>query len=70
MDHTKMYSKDLDSSRQELSNDGLRTVVALTVFSGIMFLVCLYWGFNLAVVKTIPENVFTPVGTNYFFAYL
>ena len=34
---TKMDQADLDSPRQELSNEGLESVVALTIFLGIDF---------------------------------
>ena len=37
MAHTKMYSKDLDSPRRELSNGGLGIVVALTAFRELIF---------------------------------
>jgi len=40
MDPTKNYPKDLDSPRQELSNDGLKIVVAFLVLSGFVF--CLF----------------------------
>ena len=51
MNFTKLDQADLDSPRRELSNGGLKIVVALiTVFSGIVFFVCLYWRSNPAVV--------------------
>ena len=46
MKFTKIVKADLDSLCQELSNCGLRIVVALTVFQ--IFL-CFYWGSNPAV---------------------
>ena len=38
MDFTKIVKAELDSPRQELSNGGLGIVVALSVFSEIVFL--------------------------------
>ena len=37
MNHTEMYSEDLDSFHRELSNGGLEIVVALLVHLGIYF---------------------------------
>ena len=52
LDQTKSYQADLNSSRPELSNSGLRIVVA-HLFSGIIFCVLvLYLGSNPAVVCT------------------
>ena len=50
MNHTKVYPKDLDFPRRELSNCGLEIVVALLVCSGLVFCVCSYWKSNPAVV--------------------
>ena len=38
MDHTKIYTEDLDFPRQELSNGGLGIVAALLVCRQINFL--------------------------------
>ena len=46
MDCTKINQADLDFPRRELSDGGLKIVVALTVF-GKYFCVCVYWGSNL-----------------------
>ena len=43
MNHTEMYSEDLDSFHRELSNGGLEIVVALLVHLGIDF-VCAHSG--------------------------
>ena len=44
MDHTKMNPKYLDSSCRELSVRGLVFVVALLVFFGNYYFVCVHWG--------------------------
>ena len=41
MDHTKIYTADQDSPRQELSVGSLEFIVAFLVCSGIVFRVCL-----------------------------
>ena len=55
MDHTKIYTKDLDSPRQELSNRVLEIVVAITVFFGDWFFAGLYWASNPAVEDSIAS---------------
>ena len=37
MDHTKIYTEDLNSPRREFSNGGLGIVVALTLFQELIF---------------------------------
>ena len=48
MNFTKQVKADSDSPRQEVSNDDLGNVVALSVFG--IFCVCVHWGSNPAVV--------------------